>query len=54
MLLALFTRGRHVTIHGHRLHHGLTGLAFIAFGFLLCLDDAHDRRVWVSDFRRHA
>lgn len=30
-------------IAGRRVHHGLTGIALIAVGALLCL---HDRRDW--------
>lgn len=38
-------------IRGHRVHHGLIGLAFIATGVVLCADDWIDRRVWIADFR---
>lgn len=42
MIVAWLCGGRRVYVFGRRVHHGLTGLALVAVGIALMLDDAHD------------
>ena len=36
-------------VFGHRVHHGLAGVALAAVGVALAAQDWHDRRVWLPD-----
>jgi hypothetical protein len=43
-------RDNKLWVAGHRLHHGLTGCAFVVVGAVLALHDRADYKKWVPDF----
>lgn len=44
---------RRVYVVGHRVHHGLAGIALVCLGLWMLADDLPDAKRWVPDLLRH-